>query len=198
MDSHTAAPDVDFIKGKIFVQKLGPSAEYPSKSEPTDIGYDITLTGRKDSRAEDTTGEVNYFTTEIAVKPPRGYYFELMAKPSLHKHGYTLATGSTVVNPNDTGALLVPLYKYSETEDLELPFCAVQLVLKPAVYAHISSTKSLRGAKADTDRYGTFHSSTGVYVPENSSTLYNESDNTAYRPGIRRAHAATPKHNYMF
>ena len=67
---------VKHIDGKIKVHKMNPKAQYPYKERTSDIGFDITLIGRVDNRAEDDSGAVNMFNTGIQVQPPNGYYFE--------------------------------------------------------------------------------------------------------------------------
>nr|QBK86603.1 MAG: trimeric dUTP diphosphatase [Marseillevirus LCMAC102] len=137
-----STPNFKFIDGKINVYKTHPSAEFPFKENPSNIGYGVTLISRTENRAEDDTSDVNNFHTGIAISPPIDYYIEVIAKPSLHKHGYILANGVLVIEPDDKGELIIPLYKFKEAEDLELPFCGVQLMVRPAVHAHISSVTS--------------------------------------------------------
>lgn len=138
----------------IKVHKLDGRAFIPSKTEgqEDDIGYDVTLIGRTENRSDDELNKVNMFHTGFQIKPPEGYYLELFARSSLHKHGYMLATGVSIIDPGYEGELLVPLYKFSsEQEDISLPFSAVQLVLRKRVDAHISeeeipfSSQSQRG-----------------------------------------------------
>lgn len=213
-----ATPSMTYIEGKIQVQKLHPKAEFPYKENPSDTCYDITLIGRSENRAEDDTGEVNNFNTGIALTPPQGYYFEMVARSSLHKHGYMLATGTSIIDPGYTGELIVPLYKYKEAEDLEMPFRAVQLILRPVVYAHLESVKTL----ASTDRGDGAFGSTGFMSPQQMMMMQSQGgargafiqnpnqssyvgDMGAYqtqvsqRPtGMRRPHAAPPRSNHMF
>ena len=101
--------DIKYIKKRIQVQKLHPKAEYPYKENQSNAGYDITLVSRTENRAEDETGEVNNFNTGIAIRPPQGHYFEMMARSSLHKHGYMLATGISIIDPGYIGEIIVPL-----------------------------------------------------------------------------------------
>jgi len=152
----------NFLKDHIKVKKLNPTAELPVKVRQSDIGYDLTLISRSDNRAEDNVHEVNMFSTGLAVTPPPGYYFELMVRSSLHRNGYMLATGTSIIDPEYTGELLVPLYKFKQSPDLDLPFRAVQLVLKKAEYAHIASVPSL----GETSRGNGGFGSTNVYQPQ--------------------------------
>ena len=150
-----------YLKEKINVLKMHPNAVFPYRENEKDIGLDITLIGRVENRAEDETYHVNCFSTGLAVKPPDGYYFEMFARSSLHKHGYTLATGTSIIDPEYRGELIVPLYKYQESEDLEMPFRAVQIILKPIVYAHMQSVRSLDSTTRGDNGFG----STGFAPP---------------------------------
>lgn len=130
----------DYLKEHINVKKLNPIAELPIKDRPSDIGYDITLIARTDNRAEDNIHDVNMFSTGLMISPPPGYYIEVVAKNSLQRSGYMLATGITIVDPETADdELIVPLYKFKESQDIDLPFRAVQIVLRKAEYAHIAA-----------------------------------------------------------
>lgn len=205
-------PGPKHIEGKISFCKLLPNAENPYKERPSDVGLDVTLIGRTDNRSEDDTGEVNCFRTGIALTPPKGYYIEMVARSSLHKHGYMLATGTSIIDPEYTGELIVPLYKYKEAEDLELPFRAVQLLVKPAVYAHISMVKSL----GETDRgvmgFGSsgfagpssMNQRAGAYIQDPMQAGYSgdmqgyQAQVQGYGRGVPRPHAAKPQSNHFF
>lgn len=132
-------PKIKHIQDKISVQKLHPKAEFPYKERVSDVGYNVTLIGRTENRAEDTINDVNEFNTGLNITPPKGYFLEVMVNSSLHKHGYTILGGSIIINPEDTGEVIVPLFKFKDGDDLVLPFKGVQLILRQAVYAHISN-----------------------------------------------------------
>lgn len=204
---------IKYIEDKIQVQKLHPKAEFPYKENTSDAGYDVTLVNRCENRAEDDTGEVNNFGTGIALSPPSGYYFEMVARSSLHKSGYMLATGTSIIDPGYTGELIVPLYKYKEAGDLELPFRAVQLILRPIVYAHLQSVASLSVTSRGDGAFGStgvlpphmMQKQAGAYIPDpqQSSYLgdmsaYGSHVQQSYPQGVPRPHAAPPRSNHMF
>jgi dUTP pyrophosphatase len=161
-----AKKPVTFIAAIGHVETQDPRAEFPYKARTSDIGYDVTLIARQDGITEDTEMRVTYFHTGIKITPPEGYYFEMMARSSLHKQGYILATGTSIIDPNYTGELLVPLLKFTAGEDLQLPCRAVQLVLKPAVYAHLSKISKLQM----TDRSDMGFGSSGGYSSRDPAT----------------------------
>jgi hypothetical protein len=127
-----------YIDEKVAVQKLVPDAVFPHKEhDSTDVTYEINVSGRTDNRAEDDLQEVNNFSTGLVITPPVGLYVQIIPHPDLHKHGYSLIRNPMLIQPGNTAELIIPLYKFKETEDLELPFPAVQMVVHRAVYAHI-------------------------------------------------------------
>ncbi len=127
------------ITEHIIVRKTNPHADFPAKENVNDVEWNITLVSRTDNRAEDETGEINYFNTGLHIKPPKGYFLELIASKALYRTGYML-TGPVIIEPDNKGELIVPLYKFRDSEDIELPFVAVSLLTRPAIYAHVSHT----------------------------------------------------------
>jgi dUTP pyrophosphatase len=127
-----------FVVHPIRVIKINPSAEMPFKDHPDDVGFDLTLISRTEGRVEDEIGAVGMFNTGLQIAPPPGYHLEIVARSSLHKSGYELATGTSIIDPSYRGEIYVPLKKFKEGEDLELPARAVQLILRETNYAHVS------------------------------------------------------------
>lgn len=199
---------IEYINGKVSVKLLLPEASFPSKEEGKggDVGYGVSLVQRSENRSEDTTHEVNNFRTGITLSPPRGYYIEMIATSSLHKHGYFLATGTSIINPGNTGELIVPLYKFKEVSDIELPFRAVQIIVKPAVYSYISSVKNLPSSRnGDGVFLPSFDSSSrGTYIQDPQNASY-PGDMQAYQNQVQgygrgqvRPQAAGRSNNHMF
>lgn len=185
-------PQVTFIKDSLKVCKLRPEAEYPYKERPDDIGYDVTLISRSENRSEDTVGIVNYFDTGISISPPKGHYVDVVARSSLHKTGYMLATGTSIIDPGYTGELKIPLFKFKQCDDIELPFRGVQLILRPAVYAHLSGVKSLSKTSRGEGSFG----STG-FIPQGGSYYQPEGLNQQNFNSIPN-NKQNNNSNYMF
>lgn len=120
--------------------KIHPAAEIPFKDDYTQVTWDLNIIGRDENRVDDIYGDVNVFTTGIKVKPPLNYHFELLEHPQLYKTGYSLAGGVRIIE--DSEEITVPLFKFKESEDLELPFRAVRLILRQSEYVHISDLSS--------------------------------------------------------
>lgn len=116
---------------------LRPEASVPSQNSDFDAAWDMTLIARDENRDEDVMNSVNKFRTGISVKPPQGYHFEIIAKPVLSSLGYMLANGTVLLERDDESEIIVPLIKFANTEDIELPCSFLQLVLRKTVHAHI-------------------------------------------------------------
>lgn len=181
-----------YLPSQIFVQKISPQAELPYKERENDVGFDLTLISRTENRAEDEVNEVNYFNTGIVVTPPEGYYFEMMARSSLHKHGYFLATGTSIIDPEYIGEIIVPLYKFKECNDIELPFRAVQLVLKQQNFARIRTTETIQPTSRGSGGFG----STGYFTP--SFEQPPQQQQPPQQTSVPRTSRGTKKKSNMF
>tara|TARA_R100001132_G_C3273355_1_gene95427 strand:+ start:3194 stop:4195 length:1002 start_codon:yes stop_codon:yes gene_type:complete len=96
----------------------------PSKSRPSDSGYDLSLVEEISSK-----GGVTFYGTGVKVQPPDGHYFDLVPRSSLQKSGYLLANNVGVIDHGYRGELIVGLYKFNKrASKLELPFRAVQII----------------------------------------------------------------------
>lgn len=194
-------------KNKIYVKvvQLHPQAEVPTKNEG-DVGWVITLVGRTENRAEDDFGEMNGFGTGLQLCPPDGYYLEVMALPSLYKHGYNLASGSIVIGPNNKDELVIPLMKFREANDLELPIQAIQVIVRPSVPAFMTKVKNIQSVQENP--YAQFMPpASGGYLPPNPMNVGYRGDMDSYqafaqsqhgKTGNRRPVAAAPRQNHMF
>jgi len=170
--------NLDYTLAPFRVVKIHPAADEPMKERPSNVAWDVTLIGRYENRVEDNVGDVNYFNTGLQLAAPDGFYFEMSASESLHKAGYMLATGMTIINPDNHGEVLVPLYKFKAGDDIELPFRGVQIVLRPAVYAHALYVPSLDDvadyrppARGAGRKYN--QNTTGMYAPAQQEDDYD-------------------------
>jgi len=117
----------------IKIKLLSPNAIIPSYAHDGDAGLDISVIS-----VINDTKDVCYYGTGLSIEPPDGYYFEMFARSSLHKKGYSLATGVSVIDASYRGEIIVPLKK--EKNDVGLSSSSdlhnkgnppvVQLVLK--------------------------------------------------------------------
>lgn len=124
------------INGKILVQKTIPSAEFPFRERVESPIYNLTLVNRTDNREEDEIGHFNDFGLGLKVCPPPNHFIEIIASPSLHKHGYVLYH-PVIIDANYQGEVKVPLYKLEDSEDLQLPFDGLRMIVRQSIYAHV-------------------------------------------------------------
>lgn len=146
------------IPEPISVMKMHPDAEPPSKENESDVCWDVTVVGRVDNRVDDTFGDINAFTTGLVLKAPKHCHLEIVEHPNLHTTGYSLAGSPIILNPGDDEEITIPLYKFRETADLELPYRAVRIVLRETQYTTLYSVPSKRGRNDDDDSYGSSRS----------------------------------------
>jgi dUTP pyrophosphatase len=133
---------------KILVKKLVPEAVMPTKAQPSDIGYDLTiisresiLTGTWHGRIMDP--EVLMFDTGISVEPDSGYYVEVVPRSSLSRSGYVLANSVGIIDPSYRGSIKVALVKLDKyAPDIPLPYKGFQLVVRKAEAANFVFTDS--------------------------------------------------------
>jgi hypothetical protein len=134
------------IRRPIQVTRLDPNAEVPSKETLSDVYHDISVVKREDNRVDDVQNDANTFGTGLRIQPPRDYHIEIFEHPELYKAGYSLVGGVRFINPTDEGELILPLMKFKEGEDIELPFKVAVMVLRETQYANValSSGKKTR------------------------------------------------------
>ena len=96
-------------------------ARLPKKAGPQEVGYDLVCI----NKVQDMPGCTMY-DTGISIKPPEGYYTEIVARSSIVKHNTMLANGIGIIDPTYRGTLKICL-----TNPVECPFSLCQLILKP-------------------------------------------------------------------
>lgn len=107
----------------IFV-KTDPAAVTPSRANDFATGFDMTLI-----KYVKSVGDVYFYSTCIQVRPPFGYYFDLVGRSSISKTGYMLANSIGIIDQDYTGEVIVALRKVNKgADDIQLPIKLVQLV----------------------------------------------------------------------
>lgn len=113
-----------FYDGTFTFKKNLPEAVAPFKARTSDSGYDLTLV-----KKIKTVNNLSYYDTGISVRPPMGFYFELVPRSSIVKSGYILANSVGIIDASYTGNIIVCLLKVDTLlPDIELPTRAVQLI----------------------------------------------------------------------
>jgi len=129
--------------GHIGVNYITPLAESsPLIKSEDDTCYIITLTERTDARTEDSVGECQDFHTGIKFTSfPPGYHAELFAKSDLENQGYSMLS-HRIISSNDTDEIIISLFKFKEGDDLELPFPAVNILIRKTEFVRFESIKN--------------------------------------------------------
>jgi deoxyuridine 5'-triphosphate nucleotidohydrolase len=112
---------------KCFFVLVDHEAKQPTKANPSDVGYDITII----KEFKTLTTNTKLYDTGIKVIPAFGYYSEIVPRSSLSKSGYMLANSIGIIDASYTGNILVALAKIdSSMPDLKLPFKCCQLIFR--------------------------------------------------------------------
>ena len=112
----------------------------PSKAHHDDIGYDLTLI----DVAKVVSDKITMYDTGIAVKPPIGYYTEVVPRSSFSKSGYVLANSIGVIDPQYRGTIKVVVLKVDDNaEPIYLPYKGFQLILRKAETCNVKVVDEL-------------------------------------------------------
>jgi dUTP pyrophosphatase len=100
------------------------NAVTPTKANPTDTGFDITLISKIK-----TDGDVEFYGTGLKITPADGWAFLLFPRSSISKTGYMYANSVGVIDSTYTGEVMVALRKVDkDASDIKLPVRFGQLV----------------------------------------------------------------------
>ena len=78
----------------------------PFRKHDSDVGYDLTAMRCKLNQHDSF---VYMFDTGISVKPPKGYYVEIVPRSSIIKTGFILANSVGIIDPDYTGSIICAL-----------------------------------------------------------------------------------------
>lgn len=113
-----------YFTNSFYFMKTDKDAIPPDKKRGSDSGYDLTFI----RKVRENNG-ISYFDTGIAVKPPSGYYFDLVPRSSLCKLGWTIANNVGIIDSGYRGSIIVALIPLIDSPvKIELPLKAVQLI----------------------------------------------------------------------
>lgn len=159
-----------YIEGHSHFSLLDGQADRPAKKHPTHPALELVLIERTENRYEDIALDINEFRTGLHINPPKGYHYEVVADPKLYRHGYFLVNSPIVLDPDMIGEIIVPLYKFKESDDLSLPFTACQLILRKNIRHHVSKEIN-RSQNMSFPQNFNIGSNMGL-LAENSSNIY--------------------------
>lgn len=129
--------------------KTRSDAIVPTRAHFSDTGFDITILEPVKSY-----GNVTLYTTGIKVQPPHGYYFDLVARSSISKTGYTLANNVGIIDQNYRGEIMVALAKIDpDAENLKLP-CKIAQLIPRAWYNMIMEESQIDSTLRDDGGFG--------------------------------------------
>lgn len=151
MIKYQSAEGYLYLNSTVTVKKLHPNAELPFKENQFDAAWELSVISRDENRVEDVLQDVNVFNTGISVSGPKNYHFEVIEHPQLYKAGYSLVGGPRIVNPEDDSEIQVPLMKFKECEDLELPYRAALLILRQTEHITIAAETIPQNKKSTTN-----------------------------------------------
>lgn len=133
-----------------YFYKTDINAQLPHKTRASDSGHDLTLI-----KLEKRIGNIELYDTGIKVKPPYGYYFDLVPRSSIIKTGYILANSVGIIDQSYLGNILVPLIKTDKsTPDLELPSKLVQLIPRPIVHIEFEEVNDFNATDRNSGGFG--------------------------------------------
>ena len=127
-----------YVPDPIIIKKIAATAEIPTKDNENFI-YDISIISRANQRTDDINYDVNIFNTGLSIKPPKGYYAEIYGSQELLNAGYMLSSPVIVSQQSFEDEIVLPLYKFKDTEDIELPFRAGIMIIRECLHVHIYS-----------------------------------------------------------
>jgi dUTP pyrophosphatase len=134
----------------IHFKKTRLDAITPFKKLKEDSGYDLTLLEKIK-----TIGNVEMYETGIIIKPPSGYYFDMVPRSSIIKSGYILANSVGVIDSLYRGSIKVPLIKIDKNKpNLELPIRLVQLIPRKIEHFEIKEVKELDDTERGNNGFG--------------------------------------------
>ena len=129
---------------------LNDNAVVPKKNNESDSGYDVTLLG-----ISKTYGKTILCHTGLAIKPPDGYYFDLVPRSSIVKTGYIQTNGVGIIDADYRGEILVPLTKIDENaEDLKFPIRLSQLIPRKVYYMNMELVSNLNETRRSDKGFG--------------------------------------------
>jgi len=133
-----------------FIKTLE-NAVVPSRAYDTDVGLDLVAVREHKT----LPNGVVLFDTGIAVKPPSGYYVEIVPRSSISKSGWVLANSVGTIDPTYNGNLFIALAKVVESaEKPVVPFCLTQMVLRKVEYCDMEQVESFQETQRGDGGFG--------------------------------------------
>lgn len=127
VDWSTCSKEILWKIPTCYVFKTDVNAVFPSKSKPSDVGYDLTVIKEE----KKWLNNITLYDTGLKLRVHHGYYAEVVPRSSLSKSGYMLANNVGIIDPNYNGNILVALIKVDpNAQDIVLPFRCCQIIFR--------------------------------------------------------------------
>lgn len=124
---------------KCRVHRVNAAAVLPSKTNASDVGYDITVI--KESKK--LNGVVTLYDTGLQIDMQSGYYAEIVPRSSLSKSGFMLANSMGIIDPSYRGNLYIALARIDpDAPEPALPFRCCQMIVRPQIHVDIVECES--------------------------------------------------------
>lgn len=139
------------------VQKIYPNAVIPSKGHPLDTGFDVTAI----RVAKENFGPgVTLFGTGLIIRPPDGYYIDMVARSSTCKLGWGIANHVGIIDAQYRGELCIPMFKLTpDAKDLELPARIAQIIVRRLELADVEEVENVGETNRGAGGFGSTGSS---------------------------------------
>ena len=112
---------------ELLVKRTRPDAVLPTRAFPTDTGLDLTLLSVDKIIDEYTV----MYDTGIVIRPPSGFYVEIVPRSSIVKSGFMLCNSVGIIDSNFRAPLKVVLKSDKPNQILSpLPNKLCQLIVR--------------------------------------------------------------------
>ncbi|KAK8891970.1 hypothetical protein M9Y10_029192 [Tritrichomonas musculus] len=140
------------------VQKIRMDAVIPSKGHPLDTGFDVTAI----RVAKENFGPgVTLFGTGLIIRPPDGYYIDMVARSSTCKLGWGIANHVGIIDAQYRGELCIPMFKLTpDAKDLELPARIAQIIVRRLELADVEEVENVGETNRGAGGFGSTGTST--------------------------------------
>lgn len=128
----------------VRVCKVQPNAEYPFRDEEkySSVEMNLNLTSRTNNRISDDVNALNDFELDLRMIAPPNHHIIIYGNDALLNSGYFLPH-PILVGSQPSDPITVKLMKFSEGNDLELPFKGLYCILHENRILRVSGVNSI-------------------------------------------------------
>lgn len=138
------------LEGKYVLQ---PGVPKLTKAHGSDVGWDLLAFERVEDVFGD--GKLEVWSTGISVCPPEGYYFQVVARSSLAKAGWSVANSPGIIDPSYRGLVKLLLRKdHPNAKPIQALTKVAQLLLCNVNYCTMTPNFSLSSTERGHGGFG--------------------------------------------